>query len=119
MTGKSRQLPGRSRFRSESSPSSPDQRNLMRTKRVLSSAATFAALSLLLAVPAAPASAAPAAAPVVAAAVAAAVQPAAQAAAATYTAGSQLAGYPVSNVGDGDQNTYWESANNQFPQWVQ
>src|SRR5689334_18575016 len=87
----------------------------MRTKRVLSSAATFAALSLLLALPAAPASAAPAAAPVVGAA----VQPAAQAAAATYNAGSQLAGYPVSNVGDGDQNTYWESANNQFPQWVQ
>ncbi|WP_410615247.1 discoidin domain-containing protein [Amycolatopsis sp. lyj-109] len=82
----------------------------MRTKRVLSPAATFAALSLLLAAPAAPASAAPAAA---------AVQPAAQAASATYTAGSQLAGYPVSNVGDGNQNTYWESSNNQFPQWVQ
>ncbi|WP_410586868.1 discoidin domain-containing protein [Amycolatopsis sp. lyj-23] len=83
----------------------------MRTKRVLSPAAAFAALSLLLATPAAPASAAPAAAP--------AVRPAAQAASATYTAGSQLAGYPVSNVGDGNQDTYWESASNQFPQWVQ
>ncbi|HET6710142.1 discoidin domain-containing protein [Amycolatopsis sp.] len=83
----------------------------MRTKRVLSPAATFAALSLLLAVPAAPASAAPAPAPD--------VLPAAEAAVATYTAGSQLAGYPVSNVGDGNQATYWESANNQFPQWVQ
>ncbi|MEU0538021.1 discoidin domain-containing protein [Amycolatopsis tolypomycina] len=84
----------------------------MRTKRVLSPAATFAALSLLLATPAAPASAAPAVA-------ATAVQPAVQAASATYTASSQLAGYPVSNVGDGNQNTYWESTNNQFPQWVQ
>ncbi|WP_433306461.1 choice-of-anchor D domain-containing protein [Actinoplanes sp. CA-030573] len=27
--------------------------------------------------------------------------------------------YPSSNVTDGDQNTYWESANNAFPQWVQ
>uniref|UniRef100_UPI001ABFACBA galactose-binding domain-containing protein n=1 Tax=Amycolatopsis kentuckyensis TaxID=218823 RepID=UPI001ABFACBA len=81
----------------------------MRTKRVLSPAAAFAALSLLLATPAAPASAAPAnAAPA-----------AVQAASATYTAGSQLAGYPVSNVGDGNQASYWESANNQFPQWVQ
>jgi hypothetical protein len=27
--------------------------------------------------------------------------------------------YPSSNVTDADQNTYWESANNAFPQWVQ
>ncbi|MCP2328306.1 hypothetical protein HDA40_006813 [Hamadaea flava] len=27
--------------------------------------------------------------------------------------------YPASNVTDGNQNTYWESANNAFPQWVQ
>jgi hypothetical protein len=27
--------------------------------------------------------------------------------------------YPSSNVTDNDQNTYWESANNAFPQWVQ
>jgi len=27
--------------------------------------------------------------------------------------------YPSGNVTDGDQNTYWESANNAFPQWVQ
>ncbi|WP_103339296.1 discoidin domain-containing protein [Amycolatopsis sp. CA-126428] len=83
----------------------------MRTKRLLSRAATYAALSLLLAAPAVAASAAPAAPTTTQAAV--------QAAAATYTASSQLAGYPVANVGDGNQATYWESANNQFPQWVQ
>ena len=27
--------------------------------------------------------------------------------------------YPSSNVTDGNQTTYWESANNAFPQWVQ
>ena len=27
--------------------------------------------------------------------------------------------YPSSNVTDGNQNSYWESANNRFPQWVQ
>ncbi|MFD3400571.1 choice-of-anchor D domain-containing protein [Kribbella sp. NPDC058693] len=27
--------------------------------------------------------------------------------------------YPSSNVTDGSQSTYWESANNAFPQWVQ
>ena len=27
--------------------------------------------------------------------------------------------YPSSNVTDGNQATYWESANNAFPQWVQ
>jgi hypothetical protein len=27
--------------------------------------------------------------------------------------------YPSGNVTDSDQNTYWESANNAFPQWVQ
>ncbi|MGH1553668.1 discoidin domain-containing protein [Streptomyces sp. L7] len=27
--------------------------------------------------------------------------------------------YPSSNVTDGNQNTYWESANSAFPQWVQ
>ncbi|MEV5750733.1 choice-of-anchor D domain-containing protein [Actinoallomurus sp. NPDC052308] len=27
--------------------------------------------------------------------------------------------YPSSNVTDGNQDTYWESANNAFPQWVQ
>ncbi|KDN18551.1 discoidin domain-containing protein [Amycolatopsis rifamycinica] len=84
----------------------------MRTKRMLLRAAACAALSLLLATPATPAGAAPAAA-------AAAVQPAAQAASATFTASSQLAGYPAANLGDGNQATYWESTNNQFPQWVQ
>jgi len=74
----------------------------MRTMRVLSPAATFAALSLLLTTPAAPANAAPA--------VAVAAQPAST----SYTASSQLAGYPVSNVGDGNPATYWESTNNVF-----
>ena len=27
--------------------------------------------------------------------------------------------YPSSNLTDGDQNTYWESPNNAFPQWAQ
>lgn len=80
----------------------------MRTKRLLSRAATYAALSLLLATPAVAASAAPAT-PIAAA----------QAASATYTASSQLGEYPAANVGDGNQATYWESANNQFPQWIQ
>jgi len=88
----------------------------MRTKRLLSRAATYAALSLLLAAPAVAASGAPAAP---APAGVQAVQPAAQAASAIYTASSQLGEYPASNVGDGNQATYWESTNNQFPQWVQ
>jgi hypothetical protein len=41
------------------------------------------------------------------------------AAAATYTASSSLGGYPVANTADGNQASYWESANNAFPQWVQ
>jgi hypothetical protein len=32
---------------------------------------------------------------------------------------SHTGAYPSSNVTDNDQNTYWESANNAFPQWVQ
>jgi hypothetical protein len=28
-------------------------------------------------------------------------------------------GFPSANATDGDANTYWESANNAFPQWVQ
>jgi hypothetical protein len=32
---------------------------------------------------------------------------------------STQAGYPSSNVTDTDANSYWESANNVFPQWVQ
>ncbi|MEA5361097.1 CARDB domain-containing protein [Amycolatopsis sp., V23-08] len=85
----------------------------MRTKRLLSRAATYAALSLLLAAPAVAASGAPAATAVPTAVAAV------QAASATYTASSQLGEYPVSNVGDGNQATYWESVNNQLPQWVQ
>ncbi|MFI6316840.1 discoidin domain-containing protein [Nonomuraea sp. NPDC050556] len=33
-------------------------------------------------------------------------------------ASSSLPDYPVSNVNDGNQATYWESANNAFPQWA-
>ncbi|WP_405151116.1 discoidin domain-containing protein [Sphaerisporangium sp. NBC_01403] len=33
-------------------------------------------------------------------------------------ASSSTAGYAVSAVNDGDQSTYWESANNSFPQWA-
>ncbi|NUT52149.1 MAG: glycosyl hydrolase [Saccharothrix sp.] len=38
--------------------------------------------------------------------------------AATYTASSHADVYQASNAGDGDQATYWESANNAFPQWL-
>src|SRR5262245_28580962 len=37
----------------------------------------------------------------------------------TVSASSALSGYPVSNAVDGNQATYWESANNAFPQWIQ
>ncbi|MFI9009236.1 discoidin domain-containing protein [Actinosynnema sp. NPDC053489] len=49
------------------------------------------------------------------------VRPAADVAAklaATYTASSQADVYQPANVGDGNQATYWESANNAFPQWL-
>ncbi|GAA3551227.1 CARDB domain-containing protein [Kribbella ginsengisoli] len=36
----------------------------------------------------------------------------------TLTANSSLGDYPVTNAGDGNQNTYWESTNNAFPQWI-
>ncbi|MFI7675878.1 CARDB domain-containing protein [Actinophytocola sp. NPDC049390] len=35
------------------------------------------------------------------------------------SASSALPGYPVSNAVDGNQATYWESANHAFPQWIQ
>ncbi len=35
------------------------------------------------------------------------------------TAGSTNNGYPASNATDGNQASYWESANNSFPQWIQ
>ena len=35
------------------------------------------------------------------------------------TASSTNSGFPASNVNDGNQGSYWESANNAFPQWVQ
>ena len=37
----------------------------------------------------------------------------------TVSAGSALPGYPVANAVDGNQDTYWESANTAFPQWIQ
>ncbi|MFG2043316.1 choice-of-anchor D domain-containing protein [Dactylosporangium sp. NPDC048998] len=37
----------------------------------------------------------------------------------TATAQSTQGGYPAGNVTDADPNSYWESANNAFPQWVQ
>jgi hypothetical protein len=44
---------------------------------------------------------------------------AAAAAAVTFTASSANAGYPAGNAGDTNQASYWESANNSFPQWIQ
>ncbi|MBP2477108.1 hypothetical protein JOF53_005980 [Crossiella equi] len=41
------------------------------------------------------------------------------AAAATFSASSQQQDYAAGNVGDGNPGTYWESANNAFPQWIQ
>ncbi|MFS8096667.1 discoidin domain-containing protein [Lentzea alba] len=38
---------------------------------------------------------------------------------ASYTASSSNQSYTPGNAGDGDQATYWESANNAFPQWIQ
>ncbi|MEV6627795.1 CARDB domain-containing protein [Amycolatopsis sp. NPDC051106] len=37
----------------------------------------------------------------------------------TVSASSATPGYPVANAVDGNQATYWESANNAFPQWLQ
>ncbi|MGW6278993.1 discoidin domain-containing protein [Kribbella sp. NPDC055071] len=37
----------------------------------------------------------------------------------TATASSTTQNYTAPNVTDGNQGTYWESANNAFPQWVQ
>ncbi|MGC4940815.1 CARDB domain-containing protein [Kribbella sp. DT2] len=36
----------------------------------------------------------------------------------TLSASSQLGEYPATNTGDGNQNSYWESNNSQFPQWL-
>ncbi|MCX2947265.1 discoidin domain-containing protein [Lentzea sp. NEAU-D7] len=38
---------------------------------------------------------------------------------ATYSASSTNQNYGPGNAGDGNQGTYWESANNAFPQWIQ
>ncbi|GGK88779.1 CARDB domain-containing protein [Mangrovihabitans endophyticus] len=37
----------------------------------------------------------------------------------SVTASSSIGEYPAPNVVDGNQQTYWESASNAFPQWVQ
>ncbi|GAB3974877.1 discoidin domain-containing protein [Plantactinospora veratri] len=39
--------------------------------------------------------------------------------AANLSASSSHPEYPAGNAGDGNQATYWESANNAFPQWIQ
>ena len=36
-----------------------------------------------------------------------------------FSASSFTDVYPAGNAGDGNANTYWESANNAFPQWLQ
>ncbi|GAA1732589.1 discoidin domain-containing protein [Nonomuraea bangladeshensis] len=69
--------------------------------------AVLAALSLAIGLLAAPATAAQAAADTNLAAGKAA------------TASSFTDVYPAANVTDGNQATYWESANNAFPQWIQ
>ena len=35
------------------------------------------------------------------------------------SASSTNAGFPATNVNDGNQASYWESTNNVFPQWIQ
>ncbi|MFG1815146.1 CARDB domain-containing protein [Kribbella sp. NPDC049174] len=37
----------------------------------------------------------------------------------TLSAGSSLGAYPSGNAADGNQNSYWESANSALPQWIQ
>jgi uncharacterized repeat protein (TIGR01451 family) len=37
----------------------------------------------------------------------------------SVTTGGTQGGYPAANVNDGNQQTYWESPNNAFPQWAQ
>ncbi|WNV86343.1 discoidin domain-containing protein [Umezawaea sp. Da 62-37] len=37
----------------------------------------------------------------------------------TMSASSSQGEYPASNTNDGNQNSYWESNNNAFPQWLQ
>jgi hypothetical protein len=39
--------------------------------------------------------------------------------AATITASSSNGPFVATNAGDGNQGSYWESANNAFPQWIQ
>jgi hypothetical protein len=78
----------------------------------------LAAGLVISAVSIAPASAAPAAAPMPSVNLARA-NLAAAAAAVTLTASSSVAPYVPGNAGDGNQATYWESANNAFPQWIQ
>ena len=37
----------------------------------------------------------------------------------TFTASTFTDVYPAGNAGDGNANSYWESQNNAFPQWLQ
>ena len=85
----------------------------MRTKSLITrlTAALLASSLVALAGPGLPANAAPAQDSTLGARLAAA--------AVSVSAGSSLGEYPASNANDGNQATYWESANNVFPQWIQ
>jgi hypothetical protein len=37
----------------------------------------------------------------------------------TLTSSTTQSGFPAGNANDGNQSSYWESANNSFPQWLQ
>ncbi|MDT7725773.1 MAG: hypothetical protein QOI21_2349 [Actinomycetota bacterium] len=88
----------------------------MRTERLLSrvGAAALATILLPLGLPTVTATAAQSAGESTAA-----VTAVAAAAAATFTASSSNAGFGAGNAGDANQASYWESANNSFPQWIQ
>ncbi|WP_433536497.1 discoidin domain-containing protein [Micromonospora sp. CA-249363] len=112
----SRNGPTRGTPRTGSPGSAPRADRAPARRRLLAS--TLAGL-LLAAVPAVtPATAAPAATP--------ASAPAGSARAAllaglsaTMSASSYNQNYVASNANDGNASTYWESANNAFPQWIQ
>lgn len=93
-------------------------RNRTRTRRrggirtpIAVTAGLLAAAVVATAGPAVPAAASPAAR--------AAAPTASVALSATLTASSHTQVYTAANAGDGNQNTYWESANHAFPQWIQ
>jgi hypothetical protein len=91
----------------------PAERIAMRTRSLITrlTAALLASSLVVLAGPGLPANAAPAQDGALGARLAAA--------AVSVSASSAHGEYPASNVNDGNQATYWESANNAFPQWIQ